>query len=247
MRKRKGGNDLKLWIGFGSNEPSLEGVIELRGPLLVPITLDSLLSHHGAVDICNKQIYHKEHNRRMAPEAKHRHPRSDQNGEIAAPWCQREIYTKRFQRETLKNWIKITFTFSIVLKQSPQITKIYNVFKKNFMSRCYNLNNLIIRQIRQWIYEISTNTHQATLRWTRHPTEREEEAVWPTSQTKNGCFQLWSSSTLTSGCQQPRDSQLCFLPTETERTRSSKYLMKPHSAPDTRKTRHSNKLKRVSN
>lgn len=72
------------WFGFSSNEPSMEGVVELRGPLPIPDTPDSLQIHHNAVNICNKQIYHKEKNSRMASETRHQHPRSDNNGEIAA-------------------------------------------------------------------------------------------------------------------------------------------------------------------
>lgn len=89
----------------------MEGVIELWGPLLIPDTLDSLQMHHNAVNICDKQIYHEENNSRMASETKHQHPHSDKNREIAALWRQRGIYTKRFQQETLKNWIKITIIY----------------------------------------------------------------------------------------------------------------------------------------
>lgn len=99
-------------FGFSCNAPSTEGVIELRGPLQVPDTPDSLQMHHNAVNICNKlQIYHKENDSRRASETRHQHPRSDKNGEIAALWRQGEIYTKRFQRETLKKWTKITIIY----------------------------------------------------------------------------------------------------------------------------------------
>lgn len=67
----------------------MEGVIDLWSALLVPDTLDSLQLHHYAVSICKQ------------------HPHSDTNEEIAAQWCQRGIYRKRFEQETCKiNLIK---------------------------------------------------------------------------------------------------------------------------------------------
>lgn len=163
-----------------------------------------------------KKIYHQENKSRMASERRHQHPRRMGKSQH---WRQREIYTNRVQRETLKNWIKITIIYIdyIVNSRSPPITAISKLKRNKKPPHVQILQSeQLNHQANKWIYEIFTNTHQAALGWTRHPTDREEEAVWQTSRSMD----VFSCGVHRPVCQQPCESLLgYFLPTETERTR----------------------------
>lgn len=66
----------------------MEGVVDLRSPLLVPDAVDSLQPHHNAVNICNGYVFIKKVARLLQPSQQH--PR---NREIAVQ-CVTGEFTK---------------------------------------------------------------------------------------------------------------------------------------------------------